>query len=188
MLKCLFAAGISLAAVPIAIADPGTMDPPAQEPEIIDPALLEPIQIIKTVTMDDLRLMLDEVGATFIAAGRTGDGAPFVFGEFEDGLTFGAYAVCAMPDGSDCRGLEFMAVYGSTVSEQVIAGIDRDYPAISLYKSDAQKVRVSRYVILDHGIAWDNMIENMNVFRTLCGKVSERLANLADTQANAEWK
>ena len=81
-----------------------------------------------------------------------------------------------------------MAVYGSSASSDVISGIDRDYPAISLYKSDSQKVRVSRYVILDHGISWSNLVENAAVCRMLCGKVSERLASLPGAETKAEWK
>ena len=178
MLTRLLSAGLVLALAPPAF---GQADP-------VEPAEIKPIQIIQSITMDDLRFMLDELGAQFVAAGRTGDGAPFVFGQFDDGLTFGAYAVCAGPDGTDCRGLEMMAVYGSSASSDVISGIDRDYPAISLYKSDTQKVRVSRYVILDHGISWDNLLENASVFRMLCGKVSERLAHLPGAGVEAEWK
>ena len=178
MLKRLVSAGICLALAPGSVADPA----------IADAVELQPIRIIKTMTMGDLRSMLEDAGARFVAAGRTGDGAPFVFGEFDDGLTFGAYAVCAGPEGTDCRGLELMAVYGSTASEQVISGIDQDYPAISVYKSDSQKVRVSRYVILDHGISWDNLVENANVFHLLCDKISERLATLAEAETRAEWK
>jgi hypothetical protein len=181
MLTRLVGAGLVLAMTPTAGAQDGTVAPPEQ-------VEVEPIQIVRSITMDDLRFLLDDMGAGFIAAGRTGDGAPFVFGEFDDGLTFGAYAVCAGTNGDDCRGLELMAVYGSSASSDVISGIDRDYPAISLYKSDSQKVRVSRYVILDHGISWDNLLENANVFRMLCGKVSERLANLSEAETKAEWK
>lgn len=178
---------LALALPALAQASPDMPPTPVDTAAQMEPAEtieLQPIRIIRTVTMDDLRFLLDDLGAQFVAAGRTGDGAPFVFGEFDDGLTFGAYAVCAGTDGTDCRGLEIMAVYGTSASEQVISGIDRDYPAISLYKSDSQKVRVSRYVILDHGISWDNLVENANVFRMLCGKVSERLSTLAE----AEWE
>ena len=181
MLTRLVVTGLALAMAPLAIAQEAPVEPS-------EPVEIEPIQIIRAVTMDDLRFLLDDLGAQFIAAGRTGDGAPFVFGEFDDGLTFGAYAVCAGPDGTDCRGLELMAVYGSSASSDVISGIDRDYPAISLYKSDSQKVRVSRYVILDHGISWSNLVENAAVFRMLCGKVSERLASLPGAETKAEWK
>ena len=47
---------------------------------------------------------------------------------------------------------------------------------------------MSRYVILDYGISWDNLLENATVFRMLCGKVSERLAHLPGAEAEAEWK
>jgi hypothetical protein len=178
MLKLIVSAGLVLAAAMPAGAQSGTPDPETPEH----------VELVQSVSMDNLRQLLTDLDAKFIAAGRTGDGAPFVFGQFDEGLTFGAYAVCAMPDGSDCRGLELMAVYGSRADSEEIAGIDRDYPAISLYKSDGQKVRVSRYVILDHGVSWANLVENARVFHTLCGKVSERLAGLVEPEAPPEWE
>ncbi|WP_146739632.1 YbjN domain-containing protein [Hyphomonas pacifica] len=131
--------------------------------------------LVHSVTLDDLQLLLNDLGATFMAAGENAEGEPFIFGQMPNGLTFGAYTVCAGADGRDCRGVEFMAVYSSRASVAEVMDIDRDYAAISLYKADDNTVHVSRYVILDNGVTWANLIENANVFHLLCGKVSERL-------------
>lgn len=134
------------------------------------------IRILSYVTVDDLSYLLEDMQAEFVAAGRNATGAPFVFGEMADGATFGIYTICAAPDGTDCRGVEFMAVLGSDVSAEEVSQIDRDFPAISVYKVDADTVHLSRYVILDHGITWPNLVENGLVFNVLCGKVLERLS------------
>ena len=168
MFKLVMSAGIVLAMCAPAGADVST------EPK------RSPYFLVHSVTVDDLKLMLDDLGASFMAAGKNAEGAPFVFGQMPDGLTFGAYTVCAGAGGTDCRGIEFMAVYSSRVSVADVMDIDRDYAAVSLYKADDNTVHVSRYVILDNGVTWANLIENANVFHLLCGKVSDRLMAISE--------
>ena len=132
--------------------------------------------LISNVQLDDLRLIIDELGGTFLAAGKNETGAPFVFARLPDGLTLGIYTVCADPEGTDCRGVEFMAAFGTNASAAQVTEIDRAFSAVSIYKADADTVHISRYVILDNGITWGNLIENAAVFDALCSKVTERLA------------
>lgn len=170
MLKSVICAGCALILVPLGAA---------ADPEVSDSV---PGPLVTTVSFPELKLLLDEVGAASVAMGRSDAGAPFVFGQMGDGLTFGAYTVCAGPDGTDCTGLELMAVYSTAASLEEITRIDQDYAAISLYKADDGTVRVSRYVILDNGVTWGNLVENVKVFQLLCGKVAERLR---DPSSNA---
>lgn len=174
MLKQLLSAGMLLSACPQALADAQA----SPKPHLSRSFNL----VLQSVTLDDLRMLLDDMGATFVAAGRNNEGAPFVFGALPDGLTFGAYTVCAKPDGTECRGLEFMAVYSSKASIQDISRIDQDYAAVSVYKPDDKTVHISRYVILDNGVTWGNLIENSRVFDSLCAIVHERLTRLDQAQ------
>ena len=135
-----------------------------------------PDLLISNVQLDDLRLIVDEMGGAFLAAGKNETGSPFVFARMPDGLTLGIYSVCADAEATDCRGIEFMAAFGSGASDTKVTEIDRAYSAVSVYKADADTVHVSRYVILDNGITWGNLIENVTVFDALCAKVAERLA------------
>ncbi len=135
-----------------------------------------PDVLIRNVQLDDLRLIVDELGGTFLAAGQNDTGAPFVFARLPDGLTLGIYSVCADEAASDCRGVEFMAAFGSALSYEQVTEVDRAFSAVSVYKADADTVNVSRYVILDQGITWGNLIENAAVFDALCSKVAGRLA------------
>ena len=151
----------------------------AQEPGAAEPALRisrAPDVMISNVSLDDLRLIIDEMGGTFLAAGKNETGSPFVFARLPDGLTLGIYSVCADEAATDCRGVEFMAAFGSGLPDAQIAEIDRAYSAVSIYKAAPDTVHVSRYVILDKGITWGNLIENAAVFDALCAKVTERLA------------
>ena len=152
----------------------------AQSPEPMPEAAPRPSRspgvLIRHVQLDDLRLIVDEMGGTFLAAGQNDSGAPFVFARLPDGLTLGIYTVCADAAASDCRGVEFMAAFGSVMSYEQVTEIDRAFSAVSVYKADRDTVNVSRYVILDQGITWGNLIENVAVFDALCSKVAERLA------------
>ena len=127
---------------------------------------------IGSVATGDLHMLLDEMGATLTLTGVNDRQAPYVFAINQDGMSFGIYTACGNPDGTDCRGIEFLAVFDSERSIADISAIDQAYAAVSVYKSDEKTVYVSRYVILDHGVTWANLIENAEVFATLCGKVS----------------
>ena len=147
----------------------------AQAPDV-PPVSRAPDMLISNVRLDDLRLIVDEMGGAFLAAGKNESGSPFVFARLPDGLTLGIYSVCADAEATDCRGVEFMAAFGSRLDDARIAEINRAYSAVSVYKPDPDTVHVSRYVILDNGITWGNLLENAAVFDALCGKVADRLA------------
>ena len=68
------------------------------------------------------------------------------------------------------------AAWSSWRSYEQVTEVDRAFSAVSVYKADQDTVNVSRYVILDRGITWGNLIENAAVFDALCSKVAERLA------------
>ncbi len=167
MRKALAAAGL------MALGSGGAL---AQLPEEAPRLTRAPDVVIRNVQLDDLRLIVDEMGGTFLAAGQNDTGAPFVFARLPDGLTLGIYSVCADEAASDCRGVEFMAAFGSALSYEQVTEVDRAFSAVSVYKADQDTVNVSRYVILDRGITWGNLIENAAVFDALCSKVAERLA------------
>lgn len=161
----------------IALAPHAAAQEPAEElPEEPATQPLQPIRLLSSVSAEDLLWLLSELDASAIAAGQNSSGAPFIFGETGDGMTFGIYTLCASADGTDCRGVEFMAVLGSRASEEEISALDRDYAAVSLYKVDEKTVHLSRYVILDHGVTWNNLVENGRVFKMLCRTIVARLA------------
>jgi len=139
---------------------------PARSPDVL----------ISNIRLDDLRLIVDEMGGAFLAAGQNESGSPFVFARLPDGLTLGIYSVCSDTAATDCRGVEFMAAFGSILPDGQVMEIDRSFSAVSVYKADADTVHVSRYVILDNGITWGNLIENAAVFDALCAKVADRLS------------
>ena len=117
-----------------------------------DGSIRAPDMLVGSVGAGDLHLLLDDMDAH---------------------LTITA---CANPDGTDCRGLEFLAGIDSGRSVDEVSQVNQAYAAVSVYKSDPEMVHVSRYVILDHGVTWANLLENAAVFEVLCEHVMEDLS------------
>lgn len=178
MLKQLLLPACLAAMTPVATAQDGATGIPegdgeqAGQPE----QAARPVRILSSVTSGDLLLLLPALDAKAIAAGQNATGAPFIFAETEGGMTFGIYTLCAEDGGQECRGIEFMAVLGTFASDEQVNALNRDYAAVSVYKAEENTVHISRYVILDHGVTWENLIENGRVFQLLCDKVVARLA------------
>jgi hypothetical protein len=146
------------------------------------PGARSPDMTIGSVGTGDLHMLLDEMGASLTFSGVNDRQAPFVFAISQDGMSFGIYTACGNPDGTDCRGIELLAVFDSERSLADISAIDQSYAAVSVYKSDENTVHVSRYVILDHGVTWANLLENAEVFAALCGKISTEVNGRATAQ------
>jgi hypothetical protein len=138
--------------------------------------------IVGSVGTGDLQLLLDDMGAHYTTSGVNDRQAPYVFATSKDGMSFGIYTACANPDGTDCRGIEFLAVFKSDLSVEQVSAIDQAYAAVSIYKSAPDTVNVSRYVILDHGVTWANLLENGEVFEVLCEKLTEELSDTSSAQ------
>lgn len=138
--------------------------------------------VVGSVGMGDLQLLLDDMGAHLTTSGVNDRQAPYVFATSQEGMSFGIYTACANADGTDCRGLEFLAVFKSERSIEEVSATDQSYAAVSIYKSAPDTVNVSRYVILDHGVTWANLLENGAVFEALCEKLAEELSEAPTAQ------
>ena len=143
--------------------------------EGLDTSIRAPHMLVGSVGAGDLHLLLDDMDAHLTVTGVNDRQAPYVFATSKDGTPFAIYTACANPDGTDCRGLEFLAGIDSGRSTEQVSQINQAYAAVSVYKSDPETVHISRYVILDHGVTWANLLENAEVFEVLCAHVTEDL-------------
>ncbi|WP_340691556.1 hypothetical protein [Hyphomonas sp.] len=141
-----------------------------------DTSIRAPDMLVGSVGAGDLHLLLDDMDAHLTMTGVNDRQAPYVFATTRHGTPFAVYTACANPDGTDCRGLEFLAGVLSEKSVDEVSQINQAYAAVSVYKSDPEMVHVSRYVILDHGVTWANLLENASVFEVLCEHVMEDLS------------
>ena len=128
-----------------------------------DGSIRAPDMLVGSVGAGDLHLLLDDMDAHLTITGVNDRQAPYVF-------------ATTNPDGTDCRGLEFLAGIDSGRSVDEVSQVNQAYAAVSVYKSDPETVHISRYVILDHGVTWANLLENATVFEALCEHVMEDLS------------
>ena len=141
-----------------------------------DRSIRAPDMLVGSVGAGDLHLLVDDMDAQLTMTGVNDRQAPYVFAKTKHGTPFAIYTACANPDGTDCRGLEFLAGVWSEKSVDEVSQVNQAYAAVSVYKSDPEMVHVSRYVILDHGVTWANLLENATVFEALCEHVMEDLS------------
>tara|TARA_R110000787_G_scaffold131657_1_gene243657 strand:- start:26 stop:556 length:531 start_codon:yes stop_codon:yes gene_type:complete len=141
-----------------------------------DGSIRAPDMLVGSVGAGDLHLLLDDMDAHLTITGVNDRQAPYVFATTRNGTPFAIYTACANPDGTDCRGLEFLAGIDSGRSVDEVSQVNQAYAAVSVYKSDPETVHISRYVILDHGVTWANLLENATVFEALCEHVMEDLS------------
>ncbi|MBU2605615.1 MAG: YbjN domain-containing protein [Alphaproteobacteria bacterium] len=144
--------------------------------EAPDTRIRAPDMLVGSVGAGDLHLLLDDMEARLTMTGVNDRQAPYVFATTKHGTPFAIYTACANPDGTDCRGLEFLAGIDSRRSVEDVSQISQAYAAVSVYNSDTETVHISRYVILDHGVTWANLLENAAVFEVLCEHVTEDLS------------
>ena len=144
--------------------------------EEADTSIRAPDMLVGSVGAGDLHLLVDDMDADLTMTGVNDRQAPYVFAKTKHGTPFAIYTACANPDGTDCRGLEFLAGVWSQKSVDEVSEVNQAYAAVSVYKSDPEMVHVSRYVILDHGVTWANLLENASVFEVLCEHVTEDLS------------
>ena len=124
-----------------------------------------PTSIIKSVTEADLRALV-------LAEGHTVDAihpfeAPSVRGKTKDGLLFVLIGTACDKEGiPGCRGVMMQVRYDSD-SRVTTAGINnsnRNEAALSAWwDKDDKTVGLTRYVVLNDGITWMNLRQNLRV-------------------------
>ena len=124
-----------------------------------------PTSIIKSVTEADLRALV-------LAEGHTVDAihpfeAPSVRGKTKDGLLFVLIGTACDKEGiPGCRGVMMQVRYesDSRVTTDGINNSNRNEAALSAWwDKDDKTVGLTRYVVLNDGITWMNLRQNLRV-------------------------
>lgn len=126
----------------------------------------------------ELRQQLTDLKTTVTKEGDTDEKTHFMEAKADTGLVFAVYgAECDSKDaGQRCRGAELVASFTLADKAKVGDALDLvDYAALADYKGADGNVKVSRYVIFDHGITQANFKSNIEVFLNLSNKVWDLL-------------
>lgn len=131
-------------------------------------------RILKSLDTQDLERAMSEIGGTATLDEPLDDGDPTMKLEFSNGLIAVAEFNCNEVDG--CTGLNLIAYFTRDESmsiaeaEQMTREFDWGRAAVSSGVDDRDNMFVGRYLILDHGIAYDNLVLNLQVFEALSGE------------------
>lgn len=134
--------------------------------------------VMLNFSFPELRQQLADLKTTVTEEGDTDAKAHFMEAKADTGLVFAVYgSECDSKEASQrCRGAELVASF--TLADKSKAGevLDMvDYAALADYKGADGNVKVSRYVIFDHGITQANFKSNIEVFLSLSNKVWDLL-------------
>lgn len=130
-----------------------------------------PASIVKSVTEPDLRALV-------LAEGHTIDEmhpfeAPSVRGKTKEGLLFVVIGTACDKEGvPGCQGVMMQVRYDadSRVTMDAISNANRSEAALSSWwDRDTKTVGFTRYVVLDGGITWMNLRQNLRVLINVQG-------------------
>ncbi len=131
-------------------------------------------------TAADMRAVLTEQGLEITEEGvDDDDGDPYLAAVTESGMKFTVYgAACKGEETARiCEGAQLSTSFTLDSMEAVTAKVKSlDYAAVSIFADkDEPDLRVTRYVIFDHGIERDNLKTNLDVFLSISEDIWEGL-------------
>jgi hypothetical protein len=134
--------------------------------------------VMLNFSFPELRQQLTDLKATVSKEADTDEKTHYLEAKADTGLIFAVYgAECDSKEASQrCRGAELIASFTLADKAKVGEVLDLvDYAALADYKGGDGNLKVSRYVIFDHGITQANFKSNIEVFLSLSNKVWDML-------------
>ena len=130
-------------------------------------------RIINGVTYDDLVAFVESQGHTLKEA-REND--IILSAQTDDGVTYLLNGT-ACNSSNFCRGLNMIVLY--TVADRIdpikLNQADKSFAAVAVWEHDDKQLAISRYIILDKGMSWENLTPNLNTLIAGAEKVLEKV-------------
>jgi len=126
----------------------------------------------------DMRGLLTEAGAKVTDEGTLDNGNPYFDAESSEGLKFHLYGAASEGEGAAqrCSGAELSTSFALESNEAVAEKLAAlDFAAVAIFKGGDKSLRVTRYLIFDHGIARDNAKLNITVFLDIAHEIWDGL-------------
>ncbi len=130
------------------------------------PVQAQDSRVVETIVESDLVALVAEDGYNLEEITSTDD-TPSLVGKTEDGLLFEMRGTaCDEEGGFHCHGIEVAVKYNAgdaMTAEKVIAG-NLERAAIKVYWDRNNRiVGLTQYIILDGGVTWKNLLENLRI-------------------------
>ncbi|HEY7799595.1 MAG TPA: hypothetical protein VIA80_12565 [Hyphomonadaceae bacterium] len=133
--------------------------------------------VMLNFSFPELRQQLTDLKSTVTKEGDTDEKIHYLEARTEAGLVYAIYgAECDAETTQRCRGAEMVASFTLADKDDAGEALDLiDYAAVADYEGPDGNVKLSRYVIFDHGITPANFKTNIEVFLSLAQKVWDKL-------------
>jgi hypothetical protein len=134
--------------------------------------------VMLNFSFPELRQHLTDLKSTITKESDTDDKIHYLEAKTESGLIYAVYGVeCDSAEATQrCKGAEIVASFSLADKSGVEEALDLiDYAAVADYKGVDENVKLSRYVIFDHGITPANFKTNIEVFLSIADKVWDKL-------------
>jgi hypothetical protein len=134
--------------------------------------------VMLNFSFPELRQQMIDVKSTVTNEADTEEKVHYLEAKTESGLTYVVYGVqCDSAEATQrCSGAEMVASFSLADKSDVEEALDLiDYAALADYKGTDGNVKLSRYVIFDHGITPANFKTNLEVFLSIADKVWDKL-------------
>lgn len=126
----------------------------------------------------DMRKALTEEKITISEDGMSEDD-PYLDAVSEAGLKFTVYGTACKGEGAArrCQGAQLSTSFTMKSNEEVAAKVkELDYAAVSIFPDqDEPSLRVTRYIIFDHGIDPENLKTNIRVFLNIAEEIWDKI-------------
>ena len=134
--------------------------------------------VMLNFSFPELRQHLTDLKSTVTKEDDTTDKIHYLQGKTESGLVYAVYGMeCDSGDATlRCRGAEMIASFtlaDTSKADTALAMVD--YAAVADYKGTDGNLKLSRYVIFDHGITPANFKTNIEVFLNIADDVWDKL-------------
>ena len=133
--------------------------------------------IMKDFSWTEMRAELVKAGAEVTREDVSGD-QRYLVAKDDTGLIFAAYGFqCDNKETTQrCTGADLVASFTLKDPAKINEVLDQiDYAALSDYKGDDGRFKVSRYIIFDNGITRENLQVNLEVFMRLSNNIWDDL-------------
>jgi len=131
--------------------------------------------VMKDYSWTEMRAEVAKAGAEVTSEGESGS-SHYLAAKDDTGLIFGIYGFECDSATQRCRGADMIASFTLKDASQADTVLNMlDYAAVSDYRDDQGRVKISRYVIFDGGITQANLQTNITVFLSLANQTWDKL-------------
>jgi hypothetical protein len=145
------------------------------EPELVKSADLELISNLAVAAGDEI-VSAENLGNPDAAP------VPQVRAKDSDGMEYYIFGTACNVD-TGCYGIQFQVIFSPSDTPytfEIANQMTTSFAAVSVFLTDSGNISVSRYLILDHGQAFENLELNLLVFKSISKKIQGQLNDLSD--------